>query len=149
MDNKYRKHLIESHSFGMDFDNRYKASISMVDAYCRCWASFLCMNLCRNKKIQISILIFNTKCVCVCVDGTVGCTWFITSWWCICWNLFRWSRHWNDNDIRNESRRYTSWIEKVRFLLSFVVIYLLVVFLLLLLLFSLSLFDSFPFHSAI
>lgn len=45
-----------------------------------------------------------------------GCSWFITPWRCICWHLFRRSRHWRINDIWNESRRYTSWIKKVCFL---------------------------------
>lgn len=121
----------------MDFDNRNKASL------CRCQTSFasawvymcVCACVCRAIKSQISIFIWmnthgyiygNFNVYFVQNVYVVGCTWFITSWWCICWHLFRRSRHWNDNDIRNESRRYTSWIKKVLFLLirSFVRCYL-------------------------
>lgn len=47
----------------------------------------------------------------------IGCPWCITSRWCLCWHLFRRSRHWRIDDKWNESRRYTSWIEKVLFFL--------------------------------
>lgn len=89
---------------------------------CECMRVYVC--ICRAIKSRISIFIykcthrniygnFDTYIFCATCMVLLGCTWFITSWWCICWHLLRRSRHRNDNDIRNESRRYTSWIKKV------------------------------------
>lgn len=77
---------------------------------------FVCVHVCRNNNI-VRMSIKN-----ICIKNILGCTWYITSWWCICWNLFRRSWHWYNNDIRNESRRYTSWIKKVLFLVRFLFI---------------------------